>query len=1697
MNFQQILDGRTKDLDSTFWSYKLAGNYGQSGPLYGLDAPMLDPKDMQIDESTMSMWIPIADGNRRDGVGDLLEVAGINTERHYKNPIILFDHAKSVSLPIGRAREKPDDPATYTFKIDPVARTAGCRAYFYQGKSDGEHSLFCDQLFDMVVKGFIRAGSIGYSVQDATPLQPDYQRGIPQGMHLKRILMLECSLVVLPASQDTVGKALGLGKVCGSPLSPVLRKSLEKFAPAKKAQLGYEQKAAHTTVKPMNKVDAAEIHHRHGQGHTADRPYVYSRYQDDLQGRDPNAPVFAMGTEVAGLGHETDLRPEALHRAGRADAEAHGEEYTGDKGQPGYGQKAGELRRESGEGMVPSPEQQEVIYQMTRRPGRGGARVEVQSPQQGTIPTPDKQTMEQRDRRMSGGVKSAKPQPVPRGWDSVGPMSEEDLEHNRQVTADREARNRQVGKATHERDTKMDELDARHAENQKAFQHPQQQAPTAQDQRMARVQDRAENPRMADVQVKAVEIDDNTDYLARAQRREHSAGLWRAMVDQHVEDRDRYDQRAAAGDAAATGHAETAAYEGAVASRNHERASETAAHNRFLHERQQQQRAQKQPPTDTKGLPEPLKQAVREGDLTLLGRPTEDREVRITRLGLERDDDDIKDRIEAQPIAKDELDRRLAQKALPGGCRTVPIPHGDLSQTHIPPPRATPGWVDQKSQEPYSEAEQNQDRAAKEIREVGDKLINTNPLDAGSEIQNGMRVPIQTAKTRTGQKSQKAPSGWETAPGRDPREVADDAERIKEVHDENNANPGIILEVIDWPPEDRKSHHDSDKEAGARQADKEAIEDSSKVAGGSVVSDAKQPPIGDAKSIRLHYRRKAAGHPSHLDLQQALQAERRLRQQLGLPQDEQAVQRRVDLTNANREEASRRQAPQGTPAQKKAIHGEGTTPEELARKQQRHEEAAERMGAIADKYNREPGRQMEAFDAHFTAEKDRQRAERLHPQVDQATRDDAIGRTMIRREQSGTNFAVPNYQQNSLEMKALRIFYRQKAATPYDTGTTNPAVGDEMDVILSQHGPADRRWRVTGIDGQTVVMHPTDQLEDAHIPARQGVQELATDPLIVDKGKSRGAGKSFRQALTFLKELCSCETKDFTEEKRFHAYHLAKLLDGVKATYVRQTDEFAAGRPTYSTDILVGGESTPGDPAYGRDGLENDEGYASRDVLDAANNERRQRNQEPHVTMGSREYYRGGPGNFGPKYPKREKSATPYDTGTQNPVPGDEFDQYVPGGPVDIPIGRWRATSGVTDTPNQWVHVERTNGEDPAQQGSYSSAYLLNEPDVVDKGKARGAGKAFTPVEEVLGGRVKDEDDEPWPEESYPAGLYPVGASRHDSNSRGVFQENKQAGQGSVYSNTGAMQAHSGGHKITDPDVTDSLLVRNQESHSPQEKAWKPNDRVGLVPHEDDLADGANPNALIPGTHQGTWVHDQNVHLINRDDQQADPDPDVLSLPEMRDAADIRRLKSISLFLKELSGEKAFGEHHRKMAAELVKAHGDMVRFYEDPSGMRDPDTRERLSFGGIETSEQEAGYPLPEGHVSLRTHEPGHELHGEGGLHTEQNIIRRGPPAEHEKALREIRPGQRIRPGWVGGMTKEGEEHIDDDAPTYIHSEQNPGRPDQVNVRIGDAAASPYPIHFIQDDYTYADPNLESIEESQEKTLQTLSQILKNLRLS
>lgn len=325
----EVLEKRIKRLDR--FSYKL----DESGQ-FGLDVPFAD--NLDIDESSMSVVIPFADGNRRDGVGDLLEIGGIRTDRHRMNPVVLFDHGKAITLPIALAEDPRNK--SYTVELDTVSKQARCKAFFYQGKGmngldrDGDHGLFCEQLFDLIAKRYIRAGSIGYQALKAMKLPADYATGTPEGLHLLVTSLLEASAVVVPANQDTVLKALSLPKICGKPPCAHLVKSLSLYAPARKVQLAWDQPKSHAVRTKYRSKGTIRLTREGNPAKPLNSIYSFS---DDASPYIRTTVTANDGTVLSSpVGIRSRDKQEAVQGAERMSNELVGEPYTIQDDAPDY-----------------------------------------------------------------------------------------------------------------------------------------------------------------------------------------------------------------------------------------------------------------------------------------------------------------------------------------------------------------------------------------------------------------------------------------------------------------------------------------------------------------------------------------------------------------------------------------------------------------------------------------------------------------------------------------------------------------------------------------------------------------------------------------------------------------------------------------------------------------------------------------------------------------------------------------------------------------------------------------------------------------------------------------------------------------------------------------------------------------------------------------------------------------------------------------------------------------------------------------------------------------------------------------------------------------------------------------------------------------------------------------------------------------
>lgn len=173
-------------------------------------------KLVSLDKGAMSATGVLAT-TALDRHGDILEVAGIDTGSHRRNPIALWNHGVQLAIPIGKC----EDPAgRYTVEIDPESGECRCTTFFSQ------HLPEAEQIYHLIDEGVIRAMSIGFRPLAAKPLPA--QRGSLQrpGSHIQKCELLEASWVAVPANQDAIRRTLSKSLVCGKSLSPAIRRAL-------------------------------------------------------------------------------------------------------------------------------------------------------------------------------------------------------------------------------------------------------------------------------------------------------------------------------------------------------------------------------------------------------------------------------------------------------------------------------------------------------------------------------------------------------------------------------------------------------------------------------------------------------------------------------------------------------------------------------------------------------------------------------------------------------------------------------------------------------------------------------------------------------------------------------------------------------------------------------------------------------------------------------------------------------------------------------------------------------------------------------------------------------------------------------------------------------------------------------------------------------------------------------------------------------------------------------------------------------------------------------------------------------------------------------------------------------------------------------------------------------------------------------
>lgn len=174
-------------------------------PAFAQDLPIVGTP--QFNDEEMSITFPFAASHGRDRVGDFLDVRGIDTTNHRRNPVAFIDHGKipDMTLPIGKCE---DPHGNYTVRIYPEQGLAVATVFLDRNPKN----KVAQQIYNLFKQKILRAGSIGYRpLNKPQRLAADPDSGTPAGNLLDRVELLEVTLTGLPANGDAVRATLERG----------------------------------------------------------------------------------------------------------------------------------------------------------------------------------------------------------------------------------------------------------------------------------------------------------------------------------------------------------------------------------------------------------------------------------------------------------------------------------------------------------------------------------------------------------------------------------------------------------------------------------------------------------------------------------------------------------------------------------------------------------------------------------------------------------------------------------------------------------------------------------------------------------------------------------------------------------------------------------------------------------------------------------------------------------------------------------------------------------------------------------------------------------------------------------------------------------------------------------------------------------------------------------------------------------------------------------------------------------------------------------------------------------------------------------------------------------------------------------------------------------------------------------------------
>ena len=162
-----------------------------------------DVEIKSIDEETRTIWHKIT-VEKRDLIGDIVRIDGIDTSKFRKKPAVLYGHSYVGINPV------PVIAENVGFKKEGKALYAGTK---FLDSSDLSQNLK-DLINDLWIlnKKKLMGWSIGFKPTETEDLKDEKDENVI-GKDFKKSLLLEYSNVIIPANQDAINDAISKGIV--------------------------------------------------------------------------------------------------------------------------------------------------------------------------------------------------------------------------------------------------------------------------------------------------------------------------------------------------------------------------------------------------------------------------------------------------------------------------------------------------------------------------------------------------------------------------------------------------------------------------------------------------------------------------------------------------------------------------------------------------------------------------------------------------------------------------------------------------------------------------------------------------------------------------------------------------------------------------------------------------------------------------------------------------------------------------------------------------------------------------------------------------------------------------------------------------------------------------------------------------------------------------------------------------------------------------------------------------------------------------------------------------------------------------------------------------------------------------------------------------------------------------------------------